>query len=404
MLKKLVLIFVAGFFLISNGFSQQISAEDSLQQKASDKHSTYIGGYGDISYQRNNNLQQAEINLNRAVVFIGHRFNNKISFFSELELEDAKIAGGEPGGEFAAEQAYLKFTLNKNIFISAGLFIPRIGLLNENHLPAEFNGVERPIVEQYVIPSTWRELGIGISGKLERMPLNYTFAVCNGLNSASFEHGSGIREGRYEGRNASANNLAITGSLQFIPGLFRFQISGYMGGTVGLPKKEADSLKLNSGIFGTPVILGEANVQFENKGFAIKALASVLSLPDAEDINRVYDNNTARVIYGAYAEASYNIFETISRLNSHKLILFARYEKLDLNSSIPQNGIFDGTLKQDHLIAGLFYLPINNVIIKADLRLQKTAEPNDALTLDPESNNQFKTTNTFLNLGLGYSF
>jgi hypothetical protein len=33
------------------------------------------------------------------------------------------------------EQAYLKFNLNAKQYLVAGLFVPRTGLLNENHLP-----------------------------------------------------------------------------------------------------------------------------------------------------------------------------------------------------------------------------------------------------------------------------
>ena len=401
-------IFCIGICLFSGALlqAQQVTtAEDSLQNSAAKKQATYIGGYGDVSYQRDFNLKTAQLNLNRAVIFIGHRFSSKISFFSELELEDAKIAGGDPGGEFSLEQAYLKFNINKGMYLTAGLFIPRIGLINENHLPVNFNGVERPFVERLVIPSTWRELGIGLYGQLNRLPLNYSVAICNGLNSAAFEHGSGIREGRFEGKNASANNMAVTASVQYTAGKVRMQLSGYAGGTVGLSPKQADSLKLKSGLLGTPVILGEASLQYEHKGIALRALGTVLSIPDAGDINRAYANNTAQVEYGAYAEVAYNLFETMSKIRDHKLVIFVRYEKLDLNSSIPANGIMDKTLQQDHIIAGFSYLPLNNVVIKADIRFLQTGKQNTDLVINPSPTAPpYERSNTFLNIGLGYSF
>ena len=49
---------------------------------------------------------------------------------------------------------------------------------------------------------------------------------------------------------------------------------------------------------------------------------------------------------------------------------------LDLNQSIPDNGIYDGTEKQNHLIIGIGYLPIPNVVIKADVRLLHTGPVN----------------------------
>ena len=79
-----------------------------------------------------------------------------------------------------------------------------------------------------------------------------------------------------------------------------------------------------------------------------------------------------------------------------------RYEKLDMNAKIPENGIIDGALDQQHLIAGLSYLPIKNVVIKADVRFQHTGEQNSALVTDPAE--KYERDKTFLNLGIGFSF
>ena len=140
-----------------------LTSEDSLNTGVA-KNKTVISGYGSAAYQRDFNIKQSTATLERAVLFVGHQFNNKISVFTELEVENAKVEGGSEGGEIAMEQAYLKFNLNPKQYIVAGLFGPRIGLLNENHLPVNFNGVERPIVEQLVIPATWRELGVAFYG------------------------------------------------------------------------------------------------------------------------------------------------------------------------------------------------------------------------------------------------
>jgi hypothetical protein len=73
------------------------------------------------------------------------------------------------------EQAFLKFDLTPDIYLNAGLFIPRIGIINENHLPVTYNGNDRPVVETMVIPATWREIGVSINGTVPALPgLNYT--------------------------------------------------------------------------------------------------------------------------------------------------------------------------------------------------------------------------------------
>lgn len=390
--------------------AQQLIAntgEDSLNSGLSAHAKTVISGYGDVSYQRDFNEKTATVNLNRAVLFVGHQFSSKIAFFSELEVEDAKVAGGEPGGEVSMEQAYLKFALNPRQYIVAGLFIPRIGILNENHLPINFNGVERPLVESFIIPATWREIGVGFYGQTATAPFTYSVALVNGLNSAAFEHGSGIREGRAEGRLGGANNLAITASVQYFAGNFKFQVTGYAGGTNPLSPRQSDSLQLSSSFMGTPLYLGEADIQWANKGFSAKALGTIISLPDASSVNRAYANNVAEQMYGTYAELAYNLFQTAhsNRWKSQQLNLFARYEMFDMNATIPSNGVYDGTEKQSHLIAGFGYLPLPNVVIKADVRLMHTGPQNPDLVLNPNpAALPYNQNNTFLNIGIGYSF
>jgi hypothetical protein len=389
----------------SFAYAQTGSGEQTLQSSDASVGSTVLSGYGNARYQRDGNAGFSTVDLERFVFFVGHRFNRSISLFSELEVEDAKVAGGEDGGEVALEQAYVKFALDSHTYLVAGLFLPRLGILNENHLPPNFNGNERTVVETLVIPSTWRELGVGFYGSLDALQLQYSLGIMNGLSSASFTHGTLIRDGRFEGRNASANNLAVSGSLQLFGGPFTLQVSGYYGGTVGLSRGQADSLRLTSGPFGTPVLLGEADIQYQSGGLTVKALGTGVSIPNAVELNRAYCNNTPSFAYGAYAEIGYDVFETTPALHPAQMIVFARLEKLDLNARIPLNGIQDGTLNQRHLIVGLAYLPIPNIALKADIRMVHTGDQNPALLLNSSPRTlSYQTNNSFLNLGIGFSF
>ena len=173
-------------FTTTNAQKLVMTNEDSLLV-GGNTQKTVISGYGSAYYQRNFDLKQSVITLERAVLFVGHQFSDKISFFSELELENAKVEGGvSNNAEISMEQAFLKFNLNAHQYLIAGLFTPRIGILNENHLPVNFNGVERPMVETLIIPATWRELGVGFYGNSEKIPLNYSIAIMNGLGRAEF--------------------------------------------------------------------------------------------------------------------------------------------------------------------------------------------------------------------------
>lgn len=397
----LVALFLISTARLSFGQKSTTTSEDSLSREGQGvTASTTIGGYGNALYRRDVRQETAHVDLERVVIFVGHRFTPEIAFFSELEMEDAKVGGGHDGGEIALEQAYVKFSIDPDHYITAGLFLPRLGILNENHLPTSFNGNERSQVETYVIPATWRELGVGFYRTLSASSFTYSAAIVNGLNSAGFQHGSGIREGRFEGRNASANNLAVTGSLQLNPGSLMIQLSGYYGGTVGLSPTRADNLGLSSGIFGTPVLIGEADLQYSGGGFTARLLGAVVSIPEAFSINRVYSNNTPQTEYGAYAELAYNLLEGPGGSGPKQLIVFCRYERLNLNASIPTNGIDDGTLDQHHIIAGVSYLPIGNVVIKADARFEHTGDANPLVSGNPDH----KADNTFITLGIGFAY
>ncbi len=358
-----------------------LTNEDSLNANAV-KNRTVISGYGSAFYQRDFNQKTATVALDRVVLFVGHNFSDKISLFTELEVENAVVSGtnsDEPSsgkGDIAMEQAFLKFNLNSHQYLVAGLFVPRIGITNENHLPVNFNGVERPIVEQLIIPTTWREIGVGLYGNLDRVPLNYSIAVMNGLNSAKFRHDTGLGEGEGLGSNATANNLAVTASVQYRVSDFKFQLAGYVGGTVGLSKRSADSLNvgLTTGAFGTPLYLGEFDVQYAKNGFSAKALGTYIAYPGADKIYQAYATSIGSGMYGTYLELAYDWLHHTGA--TKQFITFVRGEALDMNANLTvlqkEDDQRDKTLQQTHVIAGISYFPIPNVVIKADVRLQHT--------------------------------
>lgn len=395
----------ATLFLFPSLLSAQIlTPEDSLNAGLYSGGSSkiIISGYGEAKYTQNFTTEKAEANLTRAVIFLGYRFSEKITLFTETEFEDAKIDAD--GGEVALEQAYIKFDLSRNTHINAGLFIPRIGIINENHLPTTFYSNERPIVETYIIPSTWREIGISLNGNFKNLSsLNYSIALLNGLNAEEFSLEKGIRDARYEGREASARNKAITASLLYYAGNLRVQASTYYGGAFGGDDKTADRLELSTGFFGTPVWLNELNLQYRYKGLTLKALASVISIPDADKINAAFANNTPEQIFGAYGEVGYDVLHSFKK--NKKLIAFARYEYVDMNNKIPDNGVENKFFTQNHLFAGLAFLPISGVIVKADYHFANTGDYNSLLIVNPDPYApELKTTQNYFNLGIGYSF
>lgn len=393
-------------FFFSGVRAQVLTREDSLSAGliASDNQ-TVLSGYGEAVYSQNFTKQTATASLRRAVLFVGHRFSSKISLFTEMELENALVAGDDDSkGEIAMEQAFLKFDLSPNTYINAGLFIPRIGIINENHLPTTYNGNDRPIVETMIIPSTWREIGVSINGVVPVFPgLNYTLGIFNGMDASKFNLSTGLAGGRFEGSQASARNKAVTGSLLYYNGPYRFQVSSYVGGSIGFDNKTADRLGVNTGFFGTPVFLNEANMQFHKNGWAFRALGTMVNIPDAAKINAAFANNVPSEMLGAYGELAYNLLTHKS--TEKQLIAFTRYEYVNMNGAIPKNGVENKAYTQQHIFAGINYLPIRNVVIKLDYHYMSTGDYNYALIINPDPYAQpWYTTQHTVNLGVAYSF
>src|SRR5262249_3958364 len=113
--------------------------------------------------------------------------------------------------------------------LRAGVVLVPMGIINQWHEPPIFNGVERPAVDQVIIPTTWREGGLGIFGQpLEGV--RYELYLVSGLDPTGFSAAAGIRGGRQSVSLATVNGLAVTGRVEVEPILGMVAgISGYFG-------------------------------------------------------------------------------------------------------------------------------------------------------------------------------
>jgi hypothetical protein len=373
--------------LITSAGRTMAQQTDSLQYNPGSPifEKTTIGGYGEIHYSYDTESKDARVNLSRFVIFFGHSFSERISFKSELEVEDAKVAGGEEGGEVALEQAYLDFLISPSFGLRAGLFIPAIGIINETHEPPTFNGVERPYLETNLIPATWREIGVGVFGRITAVDgLSYKFSLVNGLRASGFGGSEGIREGRFEGRDANANSLAVTGKLEYVVDGLKLGGAVYYGGT------SAGDTLLAKGPFGAPMTLVALDAQYNYRNFYFRGVGASIQIPDAGNINSLYGSDIGESLLGGYAEVAYDIMPHLCSGASSQLLPFVRYETFDLHSSVAAPLIRNDAYDQTYVIAGLTYKPIYNVVVKGDYTLQR--------------NKANAGETNFVRLGIGYSF
>src|SRR5438132_285991 len=341
-----------------------VMAPCPLQILAAQERTT-VGGYGEVHYTNPTGPKTPPVvNLARFVVYLAHTFDDRLAFRSELEVEDAKIEGGQAGGEVSLEQAYLDYRLADWLTLRTGLVLPPVGIINETHEPPTFNGVDRPGFDTDVIPTTWREIGVGAVGTIPGgSGLAYRVYLVNGLRADGFSASQGIREGRQEGREASFANPSFTGRLEWArPGL-KLGGSFWYGGTA-----DADPA-LGTGAFAAPITLLSADARYDVGAFLFRAVAASIWVSDAAAINTRYATAVGSRIAGGYLEAAYNLLHALAPASSQKLNAFVRHERYDTQAAVPDGTARDETLARRITTFGLSYKPTYNTAFKGDYQL-----------------------------------
>jgi hypothetical protein len=263
-----------------------------------------------------------------------------------------------------------------------------MGIVNEFHEPTTFNGVERPNVDKSIIPSTWREIGIGVAGRWNEASMRYQAYIFNGfssLNGSKTLGGkNGLRNGRQKGAESTINSPNLSMKLDYygIRGL-RLGLSGYFGRTQ--PTDDVDDIDgadVGVNMFGFDARYRSG--RFSARGQYIHALIS-----DADDYNALYEADLGSELKGWYAELAYNLLPVT---NEQKIDAFVRYEAYDTHAATAEANIQRNLgYSKKEWTTGLSYHVAQGAVVKADYQIFD----NDAN--GSESKGQF-------NLGFGVWF
>ena len=323
-----------------------------------------VAGYMDFHVNKDRG-EPFRPDFHRFVLLFGHSFSQRIKFWSELEIEHALVEGGEAKGEVALEQAYLDFLIKPYFNIRAGMMLTPVGITNERHEPPSFNGVERPFVETLIIPTTWRELGFGLTGDLGR-GFRYRAYMTSSLDAARFDAETGIANGRTSGFDSSFRNPAKVARLEFA-GVRRLTVgtsiySGHAG--------------FNLRGLNPRVTISEIDTRYSWKRFDVRGLFANTWLKGAGELNHSLQRSTgaspniASQMRGYYLEPGVHLMPARIRQD---LIFFGRYEKYNTQQQMPQGFVpllqFDRTA----WVTGLTYKPNADVAIKFDYVFNRNA-------------------------------
>jgi len=349
--------------------------------EAAAEPATKLFGYGELSYSRpRGDAGGAQATVGRFVIGLSHDFNEKTRFASEVEIENA-VASADDQGEVEVEQVYIEHQFSPDISGKAGLFLMPIGLLNESHEPPNYYGVHRNFVETAIIPTTWREIGLGATGRTG-FGLRWDAGITTGFDLTKWDSTSDesiespLGSIHQEGQLAKAGNPAFYGALNYngVPGL-------NLGGSLFYGKvaqKQAD--------FASPdasLTLGEVHARWTPGDWDLSALYAIGTFNNVEAFNLTQVGNPYPVpkrFDGWYLQGAYKLWNS----GEYALLPFARYEQVNTarsyDASLSEFG-YTGRPTDKIVTTGATFQLHPQVVLKADYQWFRDDSRRDALNL-----------------------
>lgn len=392
-------LLLVAIILKAQSDSLEYSFKNSADRLITNDRRLTLGGYGEVHYNQplsSDTKNNGTLDVHRVVLLVGYKFNDRTQFVTEIEFEHVK--------EVYVEQAFLQYKINKSINFRAGLLLIPMGIVNEYHEPTTFNGIERPLVDKYISPTTWREIGLGLTGNIFPVYLKYQVYLVNGFNgfdgSANLSGKNGLRKGRQKGAESFISSPNFSGKIEYygVRGL-NIGLSGYYGNTQttlyqGIGKSENESItKADSSVVGVSMVGLDA--RYSIVGIELRGQYYFTSLSNTSQYNifttneEGVPNNLGSSMLGFYFEAGYNVFKPFKKINT-ALIPFVRIEAYNTQNSVEEGIAINKAYNNSLITTGLTWRMAKGAVLKADMQFLKS-----------EADSQYATV---FNAGFGVMF
>ncbi len=325
-----------------------------------------VGAYGEILYNQPDG-DNGELDVQRLVLLVGYRFDDRTQFVTEIELEHVN--------EVFVEQAFVNYNVANNVNLRGGLMLVPMGIVNEFHEPTTFNGVERPAMDNAIVPTTWREIGVGVFGRSNALNLGYQAYVFNGFKSSELDgteingllRGSnGLRGGRQKAIQSTIDSPNLSAKVDFygFRGL-RLGLATYLGKTQAEDEIDAiDGSEIGISMFGL-----DARYAYER--FTARGQFVYASLSDTEAYNALTGQDLGSALRGFYLEAAYNLIPQGKR---QKLFAFTRFEKFNTHADTAGDLIRNSAYDRTDITTGLTYHLAPGVVVKGDYQFRSNED------------------------------
>ena len=353
-------------------------AQNTAEKIIGSNQGLHIGGYGQIDYNKQINDElnhNATLDVHRLVTFFGYNFNEKTSFISEIEMEHVK--------EVYVEQAFLSHSIKNNLTVNAGLMLIPMGIQNLYHEPPTFNGVERTNVDKYIVPTTWREMGVSVNGRMMDNTLSYELMLVNGFNgydgAGVFSGSSGLRSGRQKAAKSymTSPDFASRFSYLGIPNL-NLGFSTYLGESESSAYNGLDLSDENAVISADSTIIGINMIgidgRYQQGALQLRGQYVVADLSNTNQYNIFTGKDLGSKMMGYYAEAGYNLLS--KKETNDELIAFVRYENYNTHKEVEDNITINSNYDRKDVILGLGWKLAKGAMFKVDYQIKSNGNAN----------------------------
>ncbi|HIP55328.1 MAG TPA: hypothetical protein EYH11_07635 [Sulfurimonas autotrophica] len=341
-----------------------------------------IGGYGEYKFKKysgfknygsavaNATRNKAEYNIVRFVPYIGFKFNDWIIMNTEIEFEDGGARSDNTKNYKYAivEFSYLDFLIDKEFAVRVGHILVPFGLVNLNHEPVAYLTSDRPIVETFIIPSTWHTNGLLIHGQINS--LEYYAGIITSPDAGAHKEGRFIQQGRLGARQFTDDLSFVARVAYDFSGGLNAGASFMYGTSSAATETRPGVLTGQSSNAEITTLMAEVHASYINNGFNIQALATYGGFSgDVAQLSSDIGEDISKRVHGAYITAGYDLLHSFA--TEHKLYAVGEVEYLNMDASnsteYPDNNKFN------EYTIGFAYFPDPKVVIKGDYKLRDYA-------------------------------
>ena len=343
-----------------------------------------LGGYGQTWLQVFDHKQDKWDYL-RFVLYAGYKFTDNLLLNVEIEIEHAD--------EVFLEFATIDYLYRPEFNFRFGMVLMPVGFVNEIHEPPYYYGNQRPVVEQTIIPTTWRENGAGIFGEFADGAVQYRLYTTTNLSAgntkgisgtASGFSSSGVRGGRQKGSRTLAD-MAVVARVDATP------MNGLLVGGSVVRGDTGQGLSFGDSKAAATMTMWEGHAQYQFRSLHLRALYVRNSIEDTDILSAHFEQGISEIQWGWYGEIAYDILPAFNPDTRLGLVPFVRYERFNTQEEVPAGFTPDETKNRTVVTTGVSFYVHPNVVFKIDYRQF------DSKGGDISSNND-------LNIGVGYAF